>query len=142
MDEEDEYSSSEFYYPEDLETFDVETETSFTQCHIINNLLTELAWVAQGNIGPRLCSVRTATTSGQYSPVRSSRSVSISHFPAFTYFAPFPHFISHVYIALRPIFSYITNDAVDRRKLRFLISLTAVKGLIRILILKILTDCA
>ena len=28
MDEEDEHSPSEFYYPEDLETFDVETETA------------------------------------------------------------------------------------------------------------------
>ena len=27
MDEEDEHSPSEFYYPEDLDTFDVETET-------------------------------------------------------------------------------------------------------------------
>ena len=43
MDEEDEHSPSEFYYPEDLETFDVETETGITECHIINNLLTELA---------------------------------------------------------------------------------------------------
>ena len=48
MDEEDEDSPSEFYYPEDLETFDAETE-----CHIINNLLTELARAVLGNIGPR-----------------------------------------------------------------------------------------
>ena len=41
MDEEDEHSPSEFYYPEDLE------------CHIINNLLTELARAVLGNIGPR-----------------------------------------------------------------------------------------
>ena len=27
MDEEDEHSPSEFYYPEDVETFDAETET-------------------------------------------------------------------------------------------------------------------
>ena len=53
MDEEGEHSPSEFYYPEDLETFDVETETGFTECHIINNLLTEHALVVQGNIGPR-----------------------------------------------------------------------------------------
>ena len=53
MDEEDEHSPSEFYYPEDLESFDVETETGITECHIINNLLTELARAVLGNIGPR-----------------------------------------------------------------------------------------
>ena len=31
MDEEDEHSPCEFYYPEDLETFDVETETGITE---------------------------------------------------------------------------------------------------------------
>ena len=31
MDEEDKHSPSEFYYPEDLETFDVETETGITE---------------------------------------------------------------------------------------------------------------
>ena len=31
MDEEDEHALSEFYYPEDLETFDVETETGITE---------------------------------------------------------------------------------------------------------------
>ena len=31
MDEEDEQSPSEFYYPEDLETFDVETEAGITE---------------------------------------------------------------------------------------------------------------
>ena len=31
MDEEDEHSTSEFYFPEDLETFDVETETGITE---------------------------------------------------------------------------------------------------------------
>ena len=67
MDEEDEHSPSEFYYPEDLETFDVETE-----CHIINNLLTE----RENRTEEYWPSVRTATTSGQYSPVRPSRSVS------------------------------------------------------------------
>ena len=30
MDEEDEHSPSEFYDPEDLETFDVETKTGIT----------------------------------------------------------------------------------------------------------------
>ena len=35
-----------------LETFDVETETGITECHIIN-LLTELARAVLGNIGPR-----------------------------------------------------------------------------------------
>ena len=53
MDEEDEHSASEFYYPEDLETFDVETEIGITECHIINNLLTELAQAVLGNIGHR-----------------------------------------------------------------------------------------
>ena len=37
MKTEDKLSPSEFYYPEDLETFDVETETGITGCHIINN---------------------------------------------------------------------------------------------------------
>ena len=31
MDEEDEHSLSDFYYPEDLETFDAETETGITE---------------------------------------------------------------------------------------------------------------
>ena len=31
MDEEDEHSPSEYYYPEDLETFNTETETGFTE---------------------------------------------------------------------------------------------------------------
>ena len=31
MDEEDERSPSVFYYPEDLETFDAETETGITE---------------------------------------------------------------------------------------------------------------
>ena len=53
MGEEDEHSRCEFYYPEDLETFDIETETGITDCHIINNLLTELAGAVLGNIGPR-----------------------------------------------------------------------------------------
>ena len=53
MDEEDEHSPSEFYYPEDLETFEVETETGISGCHIINNLLTELARAVLGNVGPR-----------------------------------------------------------------------------------------
>ena len=51
MDEEDEHSPSEFYYPVDLEAFDVETETGITECHIINNLLSELARAVLGNIG-------------------------------------------------------------------------------------------
>ena len=53
MDEENEHSPSEFYYPEDLETFDGETETGITECHIIKDLLTELARAVLGNIGPR-----------------------------------------------------------------------------------------
>ena len=40
MDEEDEHFPSVFYYPKDLETFDAETETGITKCHIINYLLT------------------------------------------------------------------------------------------------------
>ena len=43
---------------------------SGTECHIINYLLTELAGAVPGNIGPR------SFSSGQYSPVRPSRSVS------------------------------------------------------------------
>ena len=35
------------------ETFDVETGTGITGCHIVNNLLTELARAVLGNIGPR-----------------------------------------------------------------------------------------
>ena len=31
MDEEDKHSPSEFYYPEDVETFDAETETGITE---------------------------------------------------------------------------------------------------------------
>ena len=53
MDEKDKHSPSEFYYPEDLETFDLETETGITECHTINKLLTELAWAILGNVGPR-----------------------------------------------------------------------------------------
>ena len=42
MDEEDEHSPSVFYYPEDLEIFDAETERGITECQnfIINYLLT------------------------------------------------------------------------------------------------------
>ena len=54
-----------------------------SKCHVINYLLTKLARAVLENIGPRsflygtwFRSVRTATTSGQYSPVRPSRSVS------------------------------------------------------------------
>ena len=38
---------------------------------------------------------------------------------------PFTQFISHVYITLRGTFSYIPGDAVDRRSLGFLISLSS-----------------
>ena len=34
MDEEDEHSPSEFYYPEDVETFDAETETGITESQV------------------------------------------------------------------------------------------------------------
>ena len=53
MDKEDEHSPSEFYYPKDLVTCDAETEAGITDCHIIKNLLTELARAVLGNIGPR-----------------------------------------------------------------------------------------
>ena len=55
-------------------------ETIKTECHIINNSPTnQLAQTVLGNIDPRSSrSVRTATTSGQYSPVRPSRSVLVS----------------------------------------------------------------
>ena len=55
---------------------------SGTECHIINYLLTEFARVVSGNIDPLVfvrtehSSVRTVMTSGQYSPVRPSCSVS------------------------------------------------------------------
>ena len=40
MDEEDEYSPSEFYYPEDLETSNVETETGVGESQeAINNFI-------------------------------------------------------------------------------------------------------
>ena len=72
MDEEDEHFPSVFYYPEDLETFDAETETGITECHIMKNLLTEFARAVLGNIGPRSWRKELA---GQYSPVRPSHSV-------------------------------------------------------------------
>ena len=74
MEEEDEHSPSEFCYPEELETFDVETETGITECLVINNLLTELARAVLGNIGP--WSWQYGPRPFQYSPVRPSRSVS------------------------------------------------------------------
>ena len=40
MGEENEHFPSVLYYPEDLETFDAETETGITDCHIIDYLLT------------------------------------------------------------------------------------------------------
>ena len=51
---------------------------SETECHVINNLLTELAQALLGNIGPRCCADgRYLTmTSGEYSLVRPSRSIS------------------------------------------------------------------
>ena len=58
---------------------------SGTECHIINYLLTELAravartgeyWPSVVFLRTSLRSVRTVTTSGQYSPVRPSCSVS------------------------------------------------------------------
>ena len=57
---------------------------SGTDCHIINYLLTKLAraiitgeyWPSVVFVRTSLRSVRTVTTSGQYSPVRPSRSVS------------------------------------------------------------------
>ena len=70
MDEEDVHSPGEFYYPEDLETLDAETERGrffFFQKQsviIVNNLLTE-HW------GPwSLHSDHTATTSGHFSTLR------------------------------------------------------------------------
>ena len=65
MDEDDEHSPSKFYYPEDLETFVVETETGITECHVMNNLLTELARAVLENIG-------------QYSPVRPEQARLVS----------------------------------------------------------------
>ena len=64
----------------------VNSEQAWPECHIINYLLTKPARAVLGNIDPQsivlykpaLHSVRTATTSGQYSPVRSSLSRSVS----------------------------------------------------------------
>ena len=60
MDEEDKHSLIEFYYPEDLETLDAQTETGSVFYYlqkpsaiIINNLLTELARALLGNTSPR-----------------------------------------------------------------------------------------
>ena len=64
MDEEDKHSPSEVYYPEDLETFEVETETGITVCHITKNLLTELARAVLGNIGPRAWQCRPSFALG------------------------------------------------------------------------------
>ena len=63
-------------YPEDLETltFDVETQTGITECHIINNLLTELARAVLRNIDPRLW--QYGPRFAQSVPPRPSRSVS------------------------------------------------------------------
>ena len=52
---------------------------SETVCHVINNLITVLARALLENIGPRwLRSVRTATTEGQYSPVRPEQARLVS----------------------------------------------------------------
>ena len=55
MDKEDEHSPSEFYYPKDLETFDVETETGITEWHIINTfpVLGNIAWPSAVAVRPR-----------------------------------------------------------------------------------------
>lgn len=54
------------YYPEDRETFDVETENP--GCHVINNLLTEFARAVLGNIDPQ--GRGSMVQYGQYTPVR------------------------------------------------------------------------
>ena len=85
MDKENEHSPSEFYYLKDLESSDVETEIGFSMARVpYNKLLTNLAcsshtgeyWPSVVFVRTSLRSVRTVTTSGQYSPVRPSRSVS------------------------------------------------------------------
>ena len=70
MDEEDDHAPVKFYYPEDLETLDAETErgraflSQKQRVIIVNNLLTE-HW------GPwSLHSDHTATTSGHFSTLR------------------------------------------------------------------------
>ena len=65
MFEEDEHSPSEFYYTEDLETFDVETETASPYTKQLTNR------ACSGRTGEYWRSVRAATTS-----VRPSRPVS------------------------------------------------------------------
>ena len=82
MDEEDELSPSEL--PENLETFDVETETGITDRVPYNKELTNRAcsgrtreyWPEVVAVRTSLRYVSTPTTSCQYSPVRPSRSVS------------------------------------------------------------------
>ena len=69
MDEEDEHSSCYFYYPKDLETFDIETESGITECRIIKNLLTEFARAVLGAVLGNI-----DTRSWQYGP-NEARSV-------------------------------------------------------------------
>ena len=83
MGEEDEHSPSEFYYPEVLETFDAETETPKARMPHNKQLTNRACWGHTGEywssvvaIRTSLRAVRTAITSGQYSPVRPSRSFS------------------------------------------------------------------
>ena len=85
-DEEYEHLSSEFYYPEEPldENSDERSVPSPKKTMPYNKLLTNLAcssrtgeyWPSVAFVWTSLRSVRTATTSGQYSPVRPSRSVS------------------------------------------------------------------
>ena len=65
MDEEDKLSPREFYYPEDLKSFDVETETGITECHNYNKQLTNWACLRHtGEYWPEVREVHTATTEG------------------------------------------------------------------------------
>ena len=68
---------SYFCFDAKLQIQNLQPKLSETECHIINYFLTELARaVLEGVfVQTSLRSVRAATTSGQYSPVRPSRSV-------------------------------------------------------------------
>ena len=64
MDEEDEHSPSEFYYPEDLGTFDVETEHHRVP---YNKQLTNRSCSGRtGEYWPSVVAVRTSSSLGLY----------------------------------------------------------------------------
>lgn len=60
MDEDDEHCPSEFYHPEDLETFDDETETGITECHINKQLTYQACSGCTGEYWPLVKEVLTS----------------------------------------------------------------------------------